>query len=131
MSLETAILRTVIYADVFSFPMTLEEIHHFLIHDQPVSLDQVKWALNTSDLLKKKLYRADGYIVCAGREDLIPLRMRRERASQYLWPLAVTYGCWLGRLPFVRMVAMTGALSMRNAASEQDDLDYLLVTSAR
>jgi hypothetical protein len=35
---------------------------------------------------------------------------------------------WLARLPFVRMVALTGALTMRNASDEDDDLDYLLVT---
>ena len=39
--LEAAILRTVLYADVFNFPMKLEEIHHFLISDDPVSLAEI------------------------------------------------------------------------------------------
>jgi len=46
-----------------------------------------------------------------------------------VWPLAMRYGTWLGRLPFVRMVALTGALAMRNVAESDDDLDYLLVTA--
>jgi hypothetical protein len=111
--------------------MTAREIHHFLIHDQPVSLNAVEQALEGSDLLAEQLDTDHGYYVCAGRAALIPLRMKREEASDMLWPLALRYGAWLARLPFVRMVALTGALAMRNAADNDDDLDYLLVTSPR
>lgn len=128
--LETAILRTVLYADVFNFPMTVEEIHHFLMHDVPVTCDQVRTTLRRSAPLQKLLITNRDYIACAHRAAIIDERARREQATQKLWPLAVQYGAWLGRLPFVRMVAITGALAMRNAATPQDDLDYLLVTTA-
>ena len=36
--IEEAILRTVIYADIFNFPLTRAELHHYLIADTPVSL---------------------------------------------------------------------------------------------
>ena len=127
--LELAILRTVLYADIFSFPMTIPEIHHFLIHDTPVQLNDIEYALANSPVLKQRLMTIQGYVVCNGHEDLVPLRLERERSFQQLWPRALHYGVWLSRLPFVRMVALTGALAMRNAASSQDDLDYLLVTA--
>ena len=44
-SIEAAILRTVLYADVFNFPMTPEEIHHFLIYDRKANFEEVKEAL--------------------------------------------------------------------------------------
>lgn len=128
-SLEVAILRTVLYADVFNFPMTPEEIHHFLIADQPVSLDQVKQTLQSSRWLSEMLEPIERYIVYIGRADLVAMRQSREKASQRLWPLALRYGRWLARLPFVRMVAMTGALAVRNAAHNDDDLDFILVTA--
>lgn len=128
-SLASAILRTVLYADIFSFSMTPEEIHHFLIHNQPVSLTDVKHALATFPDLKQKLNIVQGYVTCIGREELVDLRLERERSSQQLWPRARRYGIWLSRLPFVRMVALTGALAMRNAAHANDDVDYLLVTA--
>jgi hypothetical protein len=128
--LEAAILRTVLYADVFNFPLTAAEIQHFLIHDAPTSLAAVETALRHSIPLTACLILQDGYIACADKSHLIALRREREAASARLWPLARQYGIWLGRLPFVRMVALTGALAVRNAAADTDDLDYMLVTAA-
>lgn len=129
-SLEAAILRTVLYADVFNFPMTTAEIHHYLITDIPASLDAVESAVEDSIWLKQHLERIGDYITCSGRSELVAVRLRREAASQQLWPQAVKWGRWLAALPFVRMVALTGALAVRNASDGDDDLDYILVTSA-
>ena len=126
---EEAILRTVIYADIFNFPLTHAELHHYLITETPVSQTQVEQALASSPFLQRELNIQSLYIVCAGREELIPLRVQRDNASLKLWSLALDYGRALGRLPFVRMVALTGALAMRNAAAHDDDLDYVLVTA--
>lgn len=57
------------------------------------------------------------------------MRSEREAASLLLWPRALRYGKWLACLPFVRMVALTGALAVRNAAAHDDDLDYVVVTA--
>jgi hypothetical protein len=127
--LEAAILRTVLYADVFNFPMKPAEIHHFLIHDQPITLEHIETTLQQSVALRQMLDYEQGYVVHAGRGELIGIRLAREAASARLWPLAIQYGRWLARLPFVRMVALTGALAVRNAAHGDDDLDYLLITA--
>lgn len=127
--LDAAILRTVLYADVFDFPLMVEELHFFLIHDQPVSVIEVRRALATSPALAAAL-RCDGeFVMLASRPALADRRAEREQASQRLWPLAERYGRWLARLPYVRMVAVTGALAMRNAASADDDLDFFLLTA--
>ena len=126
--LEIAILRTILYADVFNFPLTPAEIQHFLIHDRPTTFEQVEQTLQESLYLQQHLVMQAGYVAC--RAELIEQRPTREQASQQLWPEAVHYATWLGRLPFVRMVALTGALAMHNAAADDDDLDYLVVTAA-
>ncbi len=128
--IEAAILRTVLYADVFNFPLTTAELHHFLIHDHPVALTEIESALRESSALKTHLEQHGAYWVMTGRRDLLAMREAREAASERLWPLAQHYSVWLARLPFVRMVALTGALSVRNAAHGDDDLDYLLITAA-
>ena len=126
--LDAAILRTVLYADVFDFPLTISELHHFLIANHAVDIGAVERALAQSARLRDRVGQAEGFVFLAGRADLVALRRGRERASAALWELALRYGGWLARLPFVRMVALTGALSMRNA-QDGDDLDYLVVTA--
>jgi hypothetical protein len=130
-AIEAAILRTVLYADLFHFPLTVREIHHFLIHDEPVALEAIEQTLSESATLRLYLQCIDDYVIYDGQDALVGLRQMRERASEHLWPSATQYGKWLARLPFVRMVALTGALAMHNAADNDDDLDYILVTAPR
>ena len=128
-AIEEAILRTVIYADIFSFPLTRAELAHYLISATPVSAEAIARALASSPLLQQELECIDEYVVCARRGAIIAVRAEREGASLLLWPQALRYGQWLACLPFVRMVALTGALAVRNAAAHDDDLDYVLVTA--
>lgn len=128
--IEEAIIRTVVYADVFNFPLTIPEIHHFLISRQHYTCDEIAAALSGSARLSR-LFRLEGeYVLCHDRSEIVGLRQRREAAASRLFPLALRYGVWLARLPFVRMVAITGALSVRNPDDDDDDLDYVLVTAS-
>lgn len=127
-SLEDAILRTVIYADVFQFSLTLPELQRFLIHEKPTTQAQLQQVLKTSSRLKNCLWQNAGYIGLIGNESYVELRQQREEITRAVWGNAVRYGRWLGNLPFVRMVALTGALAVRNPASLQDDYDYILIT---
>jgi len=125
--LEHAIFRTVLYGDVFDFPMTAREIHHFLIDEQPASCEAVERTIAGSMALASALICVDGYFACAGRESIVALRKEREQVVARMWPQALRYGRWLSRLPFVRMVGLTGALAIRNAY-DGDDIDYMLIT---
>ncbi len=127
--LEEAILRTVIYADVFNFPMSSREIAHFLIADKAYSHAEIDSVLRNSQALRFLIESADELWFCRGRAELIETRRAREYASTQLWSQALSCGRWLSYLPFVRMVALTGALAMRNAAHATDDIDYMLVTA--
>lgn len=129
-ALHLAVLRTILYADVFSFALSPREIHHFLIHDtssQPEAVDAAIVAL--SDESGPLLHEA-GYVCLRSRPDLIALRHEREGIATAMLPIAERYGQWLARLPFIRMVALTGALAVRNPSATHDDIDYLIVTAA-
>jgi hypothetical protein len=107
--------------------MTAAEIHHFLI-GLSASADEVQAALDHSDWLAQRIERINGYCVVRGHAHMAEQRHTREAASQALWLLARRYGILLAHLPFVRMVALTGALAMRNASGSRDDIDYIVVT---
>ena len=124
-TLEQAILSTIAYADIYQYPLTWPEVHRYLAElkaspaDVHASLDQMMQA-GWLDCLA-------GYYTLPGRTDLVFIRQFRRRTSANLWPAALRYGQWISRLPFVRMVAVTGSLSMDNA-ERGADLDYLVVT---
>ena len=129
-SVEVAIMRTILYADVFNFPLTTHEIHRNLIHDTALSQSQITNTLENSSYLKQHLYCEKGYFCLHVRKQIVQLRQKREKVSQELWSDAIRYGKWLSRIPFVRMVALTGALAVRNPSDSDDDFDYLLVTTS-
>jgi hypothetical protein len=126
--LECAILRTLLYADVFCYAMSVEEIHFYLLHDSPVALTQIKQTIANSTALQSLLCIERDYITLRGQDASIQRRRERETTAQAMWPHAERYGRWLAQIPFVRMVALTGALAMHNPAGDDDDYDYFLIT---
>ncbi len=122
-ALELAVIESVAYSDVFDFPVTAEEIRRTL----PVvaSIAAVEASLDSAG---DYVTCVAPYYVLAGREALIGTRLQRGQASRRLVGRAGFYGRLVARLPFVRMVAVTGSLAVDNA-EEGDDIDYLIVTS--
>lgn len=129
--LDIAIFQTLIYGSIFNFPMTAHEIHRYLIGED-CTLKALCAKLNApSQWLAERIQESSTdlrlYAPATCDPAIFENRRAREAASAQLWPKAMRWATWLGRLPFVRMVAMTGALSVRNASSPDDDLDYMLV----
>src|SRR5690606_38349082 len=124
-TLEAAVLQVIAYGDLFEYALTPEEVLHWL----PVraTLAEVQGALQ-GDTLSRLVSTAPPYLTLAGRESTAATRERRRSSSAALRRQARRYGALIGRLPFVRMVALTGALAVDNA-DEGDDLAYLIVTA--
>jgi hypothetical protein len=114
------------YADVFDFPLTGSEIWRNLIMVKATE-EEVLATLVSSRLLTRLLTGNNGYYTLTDRDQLVEQRCRRAAASAQLWPRARHYGAQIAALPFVRMVAVTGALAVNNA-TVGDDVDYLVVT---
>jgi len=124
---DEAILRTLLYADIFDYPLTPHEIHYYLI-EAAASREAVQARLDHSDWLRARTTRTAGYVALRDRPALGALREARRHSSAALWPAARRWAAVLGALPFVRLVAVTGALAVDNAPA-RDDIDYLIVTA--
>lgn len=121
--LTRAALHTVAYADIFDYPLTAREIHHYLT-GVSAPLGSVVRILEENGLFS----RQGDYFTLPGREEIVSTRIQRETRSRKLLPRAMQYGRLLGRLPFIRMVALTGSLAVMNV-SNTADLDYMLVAA--
>lgn len=125
--IEQAIINTVSYVDAFDYPLTLAEIHRYLI-DLPLSLSSVYEALHRRTLVPHRLRRLGDYYMLPGRDDVVITRRQRQTSAERLWPEAVVYGGLIARLPFVRMVAVTGSLAVNNVGPAED-IDFMIVTA--
>ena len=122
-AIERAIVQAVAYADVFDYPLTADEIHRYLV-GVPASRGDIRNLLSTQGLTQ--LNRSGRYFTLVGREAAIETRRARATSSAEYWRRALHYGHRISNMPFVRMVAVTGALAMDNMAD--DDIDYLIIT---
>jgi len=120
-SLERAILETLAYSDVFDYPLTLNELHRYLTY--PAAREEVRNCLETLSSVST----ASDFYFLSHRSSIVEIRLQREAVSRPAFRRALFYGCILGLIPFVRMVAMTGSLAVLNL-SKGADMDYMLVT---
>jgi hypothetical protein len=129
-TLRHAVVSSLVYADLFDYPLTDAEIQRYLI-GEAATTSQVTALLEGDAGLRRQVDRTGDWLHLAGRSHLAKVRRDRAAMSADLWPIARRYGARIVRLPFVRLVAVTGALAMNNAAVG-DDIDlFILVQPGR
>lgn len=124
-NLELAILKTLSYADIFDYPLTAREIYRYLVGVRTTRSDVESFL--ASPWLSNSIARTGKYYSLPGRQEIAQTRLHRTEIARLLWPQALRYGLQISGLPFVRMVAVTGALAVNNVEAGAD-VDYLVVT---
>ena len=124
---ELAVLRSVVYASLFDYPLTLDQLHQSLIGIRAEKESIAAW-WRSSELLQTAIECRDGLFFPAGRADLIATRSRREMLSRDLLDRDRRILSMVSRMPFVRMVALSGSLAHLNAEGSAD-LDLFMITA--
>jgi len=111
-------LVSIIYHDIFDYPLTIFEL--------------IKWSAGNKVKLSKtqevKIVGKRGYFSIKDREGLILKRFMRKRISTRKVVIAKRAAKILSFIPTIKMVAVTGALAMENA-NEEADIDLMIITS--
>ena len=124
---EMAIARSVIYASLFDYPLTLEQLHHSLIESDadaagdPRRLRRQRAAAR-HHRISRRLLLPGGARRSGGRA--APARGAQRRVSRRGIALALRLIC---ALPFTRLVALSGSIAHRNL-EPNGDLDLFIVT---
>lgn len=108
---------SLLYHDIFDYPLTSVE----LIRWQPGKKVKV---FELGNLLFK---HKSGHFYLDGREGIVLRRLMRQRASDKKMRLAKKAVKLLSFVPTVKMVAVTGALAMKNT-DEISDIDLFVIT---
>jgi hypothetical protein len=124
---ELAVLQSVVYASLFDYPLTLDQLHTTLIGVR-ASPDTIAAWWRDSSLLQSAVEHRDGWFFPAGRGDLVATRARREALSHELLERDRPIVSMIAAMPFVRMVALSGSLAHLNAEGSAD-LDLFVITA--
>ncbi len=124
--IEEAILRTLLYFDIWNHPLNLSEIHTFL----PVSVSASASLMHPLGALVARGVvdnQGEHYMIRRPSGDGSRSRRAKERRAIVLWKMARVVAGIIKRFPFVRAVWVSGELS-KNVASEHADIDFFIVT---
>ncbi len=122
---ETAVHATVSYADVFDMPIALVHLHRYLVGGS-LSLAAISTLVDHM-VDKGRLSRRGDAIYLSGRDEVLQVYDERTARADTMWRDAEKWGRRVGRVPFVRMVAVTGGLAVDSVA-DHDDIDFFVVT---
>jgi hypothetical protein len=123
---EIAILRTVVYASLFEYPLTLDEVHAALMESE-LSQPEILRVYGASHALRRVVDYREGFFFPSGRRDLIAERRRRERDSRLFLSEHRALLRLVCTIPFTAVVALSGSVAHLNLEPE-GDLDLFIIT---
>ena len=126
---EIAIARSVIYASLFDYPLTLDQLHHALLESDQ-SPSEILATYGSSERLKRVIGFRDGFFFPAGRDELVGERRQREARSRAFLQRYRSLLRLICAVPFTRMVALSGSIAHLNL-ERGGDLDLFIVTRGR
>ena len=122
---EKGIVRTLLYFDIFSYPLTTDEIIRF----HPQQFLQSSDALVALQVLTKKsiLFRHDEYYSLNPEIVLVQKRKRGNELAQKSLKTAQKFSALISQFPFVRGIMLSGSIS-KDFMDEHSDIDYFIIT---
>ena len=123
MKTKSAVLATLSYFDLFSYPLSEEEVFFWL--SAKAGRQEVKKALE--ELRKAgKISLKDGFYFFP-QKNSVEQRKKQEGEAVGKIKKAQKAARLLGLLPGILLVGLTGNLAMK-AAKKEDDIDFLIIT---
>jgi len=126
---QKAVFNTLVYSDIFDYPLTPEGTFLYLIGDKPYGRQEINDALEGLKQLGI-IWEKGGLFFLRDREYICDFRVKRQKWSEEK-SIKVKKLVWLFRLiPWVQMVAVTGAVAAGNA-EEISDIDLMIIADSR
>ena len=131
-NLEKSILKTIVFFDIFNYPLTVTEIYKWLFKPAKIkgkypSLFQIRKTLKESKTILEKLSQKEGFYYLKGRGSIIYLRKQNNNLAESKFSRIVSLVKIYRFIPFVRMIAVCNSLAISNA-NENSDIDLFIIT---
>lgn len=123
---EEHVLKTLLYFDIFNYPLNAAEVFSFLA----VKENSVHAATKCLDRLveRKHVFRFGDLYSLHADEKNIRRRLKGNTEAEKWLKIAQKQAGFIGKFPFVRAVMASGSLS-KGYMDEKSDLDFFIVTA--
>ncbi len=125
--LHSEILKALLYYDIWSYPLTMQELYTFLPVNS-MTLDEFKRSLHEQGTGGKVLEYQGYYFVEGKCNAIVTQRKTREHHAKLMWRMARISAHVIKRCPFVRGVFVSGDLS-KNVTHPKSDVDFFIITA--
>lgn len=121
-AIQAAVLRLILYFDVFKHPLRDGELARLVAPDRPEAVEAAASALVAAGRIESR----GPWRFAPGGAVHLDRRQRRARCAEQVWPEARAAAGALAALPFVRGVLITGGMSKLSTGPDAD-VDFLLL----
>lgn len=123
-NLENAIYKTIVYFDIFSYPLTEIEVHKWL-WKKKADIKEVILALEKLSKAKKITYK-DGLYFLPGRERYISERRLKYIQAEKKYTKVKRISKILQIIPFIRFIGVCNTLPILDF-NEESDIDIFII----
>lgn len=124
--IEKALLRSVLYFDIFNFPITAEEACTFA----PAAVNGSCEYILESLVTEKMLFRHGKFYSAQNRPELVQRRIKGNLLAEKRMKEARKYSRLIAAFPFVRAVLLSGSIS-KGFMDHESDIDYFVITEPK
>jgi len=125
-TLERSIIKTLLYYDIFSYPLKASEVYRFLSTNS-VSPEDVSEQLN-SLTSRKLIYRFEEFFSIQPDKQNAIRRQKGNSLAEKCFKIARKRAKLIANFPFIRGAFISGSLS-KGYMDEKSDLDFFIVTT--
>jgi hypothetical protein len=124
--LQDSIAKALLYYDIFSYPLTAEEVYSRL----PTNHTSIVEVRDTLATMKQRgiVFQFGDFFAMRNEHSLEGRRTAGNQRAQHILPAALRRGRLLNKFPFVRSVMISGSLA-KNYMDEDSDVDYFVITA--
>ncbi len=124
------ILKTLKYFDIQNHPLTLLEIHKYLLTEagNKANLFEILTILNTD--LKDQVQTSNGFYYLRGRSEISEQRLKNNLSASKRLKRIKRYLKWIQHIPFIAGLALGGSEAITNSR-EGSDIDIFVLTKPK
>lgn len=116
------LFATILYADVFDWPLTRDELILWGIQTQSKT-----FRIPSTIAVRRSPYGM--FYLLAHRNNFVDARQTKEVNANQKWKIARRVATFMQIIPTLKLVGVTGGLS-RNNVKEEDDIDLFCITKS-